>query len=202
MAAIRWTALHCSLAAFTLKLDDDCFIRVRPLLAQLKAFGTENAEGDEGDDLSTDPADLYGLLRTDEAVVRDPAVRYAVARRYWPYARYPPFLAGVYLLRGGTTASRLYSAIVSEPTTDTLPALFIEDAYVTGLLAAKASLGIADLPGVVTLFTEEDKWEQLERATAALEAADDNGEKEQYLIFYESLEEEDLRRFWRVFEDE
>lgn len=167
VATLRWTALHCSHAAFALKLDSDSFVRVRPFLAEVATFS---------------PNTLYGAYRTREPVLRDPMYKWYIDPLYWPYSLYPPYHAGPYLFPG-SEAARLYAAVVSHPTTDTLPALPFDDCYTTGVLAQKANLSRAAFPGLKLLQGEEK---------VSIEAL------LQYSVFFETLEDDDLRRIWGI----
>lgn len=171
VATVRWTALHCSHTTFALKMDSDGFIRVNPFLDEVSTFSADT---------------LYGAYRTAEAVLRDPQFKWYIDPLYWPYSTYPPYHAGPYLFPG-SGAARLYAAVVSSPTTDTLPALPFDDCYTTGVLAQKANLSRASFPGLRLLQGQDKMMED-----------DILG---RYSVFFETLNNDDLRRIWALFGD-
>ena len=165
---LRWSALHCSRAKFTFKLDTDCFIRVRPFLARLLSFPPDRS---------------YGFNRAHLPVLR--SGKWAIDAWYYPYASYPTFNPTVYLLPGQATLP-LYEALVGQPTTETIPALPFEDAFVTGILAEKLCLPRATFPGLAVLFdrlvgtSDRHNVPYLKRL----------------VVVMETLGDEDLRRIW------
>lgn len=80
--------------------------------------------------------------------------------------------------------ARLYNAVVSNPTTDTLPALPFDDVYTTGVLAQKANLYLDYFSGLKFL-QEEDKMEDYIFRW--------------YSVFFQTLDDDDLGRIWGAF---
>ena len=190
MATVRWTALHCSQARFAFKLDSDAYVRLQPFLAELATFSS---------------AALYGQIRVGSPVLRDPLVKWAIDPRYWPYPAYPPYHAGPYLIPVNLTA-QLYATLAAEPTTDTLPALPIDDVYITGVLAAKANISRTNFPGLKLLWGEEKRLLLREHDGKVVGGEEEEEKKKVDLlrkcsVFFETLNDADLRRLWAIFGD-
>lgn len=172
IAMLRWTAVHCSQAKFIFKLDNDCYIRVNPFLKQMTAFSGDT---------------IYGIYRINEPVMR--TGKWAIDEWYYPHSTYPPYHAGPYLIPG-PAALKLYEAILSEPTQDTIPALPIDDAYITGILPEKINYPRASFTGLRELH-DRSYFQKNDR------------ENVKYLstltVYFETLGDVDLRRIWRQF---
>lgn len=131
------------------------------------------------------PNTLYGSYRKVEPVLRNPQCKWYIDPLYWPYSIYPPYHAGPYLFPG-SGAARLYAAVVSQPTTNTLPALPFDDCYTTGVLAQKVNFSQAVFPGLKLL--QGNKKMKIENDTVL----------KQYSVFFETLNDNDIKRFWSV----
>lgn len=169
IAMLRWSALHCSKAKFIFKLDNDCYIRVKPFLEQIKSFSGDT---------------IYGIYRMYEPVMR--TGKWYIDEWYHPQSTYPPLHAGPYLIPG-PVALKLYEAIFSEPTVDTIPALPIDDAYVTGILSEKINIprkyfsGLRELHDRYFITNDRENVNYLRSLT----------------VYFETLGDDDLRRIWR-----
>ncbi|XP_017491953.1 PREDICTED: lactosylceramide 1,3-N-acetyl-beta-D-glucosaminyltransferase-like [Rhagoletis zephyria] len=177
LAVLRWTSLHCSRAKFILKLDNDCYVRVKPFIDQLKA-------------LSTDA--LYGLNRRNDPVLR--SGKWAIDQWYYPYTVYPAFHPSAYLVPG-TLALPLYEALLSSPQTDIIPALPFEDVYVTGILAERLRLPRAIFPGMGVLF--DRRYSFLNLIQFGSNDREDVRLLRTLTIAAETIGDDDLRRIWR-----
>lgn len=132
IAAIRWTALNCYKARFILKLDTDTFLRPNLFLNQLSQLSLNY---------------IYGPHRKPMPPNHDKFCKWYTDPLYFPYKMLPPALSTTYIIPG-LLFGKLYQAIILKPQDLTLPALPIEDIYVS-LLAFKAKIKILKFPGIV-----------------------------------------------------
>ncbi|KAH9403680.1 Beta-1,3-galactosyltransferase 1, partial [Tyrophagus putrescentiae] len=139
LAVLRWSALHCSKAKFIFKFDYDCYIRVDNFINQVKSFS---------------PDKLYGFKKFYSKVQR--TGKWAIDRWYYPYKFYPAYAPSMYLIPGNATLA-MYETVTSSPTTDTIPALPIEDAYITGILAKKLCFPLAIYPNLNQKYKNDQR---------------------------------------------
>lgn len=121
LAALHWFRAYCGNASWVLKCDVDAYINFWALLDVLRS-AEGNQEGVCGHSLSRSvcrDANSIGCLE-----------RYVVTREEYPLSIYPPYCSGfAYVLH-----RRLVDRMLEEDGKRTGPPLFLEDAYVTGLL--------------------------------------------------------------------
>ncbi|XP_013779957.1 beta-1,3-galactosyltransferase 1-like [Limulus polyphemus] len=128
LVLIRWASLYCPLVKFILKSDDDVFINSKTLL---QVINTRN-----------DSHTLLGLLAHKWSPHRNKNSKWYVPPEIYPQDYYPDFIAGpAYLITGDSTAL-LYAA------REETPHIYLEDVYVTGLLAEKAGVRRLGLSGM------------------------------------------------------
>lgn len=169
IALIRWAALHCPFVKYVFKFDDDSFMRVNPLLAELQRI---------------EATAVGGLLSSLDEVARSNTSKWAISKETYPQVVYPSFIRGVYLIPGQLTI-RLYEAIVSEPRANTLPALPFEDVYISGILPAKAAIARVYMECFILA-----QHEVVYNNTALLA---------QHSVFFNSLTIEKLKHLWDLF---
>lgn len=171
ISAFRWTAENCPKVKFMLKLDDDCFLRVNPLLNQIAHLKADT---------------IVGRYRKNTFVNRQKEgekKKWYIDPLYFPYKRYSQYLAGTFLVPGAMT-SKIYQAIVSEPTTDTIPALPFEDTYF-GLLAEKAKLPMGEFGGIYHMVNETESANLLKNNSKS--------------IIWGEFDIPKLEKLWRLF---
>ncbi|XP_076307382.1 beta-1,3-galactosyltransferase 5-like [Tachypleus tridentatus] len=128
LVLIRWASLYCPQVKFILKTDDDVFINSKTLLQVVNTRNDSHA--------------LLGLLAHRWSPHRDKSNKWYVPPDIYPQDYYPDFIAGpAYLITGDSTAL-LYAARKDAPS------IYLEDVYVTGLLAEKANIRRLDLSGM------------------------------------------------------
>ena len=118
---LRWTSAHCKHAKFLLKTDDDVFVNIFNLVTLLRN--------------QTEPAKmrLMCLLMTGSAI-RKPGNKWRVSRQEYPNDTYPICCAGLAFVLTTDVAKALYEASFE------IPFFWIDDVYVTGILASKAEV--------------------------------------------------------------
>lgn len=154
ISAIRWTALNCPKVKYMLKLDDDCFLRVNPILNQVAQLKADT---------------IIGRYRNKTFVNRQKVgikSKWYIDPLYFPYKQYSQYLAGTFMVPG-KMALKIYQAIVSEPTTDTIPALPYEDVY-TGILAEKAKLPMGEFEGIYHMINETETINLMKNNTKSI----------------------------------
>ena len=118
LLALSWAVLHCNIASWVLKTDDDQFVDTLHLPQLL-------------DELRTSPEDLLFLCQIlRRGPERDPMSKWYISEEEYPGSSYPPYCAGWAYL---TTLPTIKALLKAAPS---LPQLWIDDLYVTGLVAA------------------------------------------------------------------
>ena len=168
VALVRWAALHCPFARFIFKFDDDSFMRVNPLLAELERI---------------EPLHIMGLLSALDEVIHTNTSKWFISPQYYPYLFYQAYIRGAYLIPGQFTI-RLYEAIVSEPQSKTLPALPFDDVYISGILAAKASISRAYHESFL-LVTKGN--------------INDTNEISRYNVHFNMMSPDRMNQLWKIF---
>ncbi|XP_037555602.1 beta-1,3-galactosyltransferase 1 [Dermacentor silvarum] len=123
---LRWAASFCPNAKFVLKIDDDVLLNVWDFAATLKRLAAVKLR-----------RTIWGRVWTQSRPSRKTKGRYGkwyVPKSIFPNATYPDYVNGpAYLISGDSVPLLLRSVSV-------VPYFFIEDVYITGLLADKAGV--------------------------------------------------------------
>ena len=120
---LKWVGQYCPSVRFVLKSDDDAFVDV----AQLRKFieRTWPNNGPPAETLICNVHENGQVLRTG---------KWAVSRDEYPSKTYPAFCSGLAYVMRPQLASKLYRA------SSRIPPLWVDDVYVTGLLAASVNV--------------------------------------------------------------
>ncbi|GFO10808.1 beta-1,3-galactosyltransferase 1-like [Plakobranchus ocellatus] len=122
VALVRWASLYCPDSTFVVKADDDMYINVPRLLSKLRA------QFDKG------PLFLIGIVHPDSKPFRDKGHKWFVAPSEYRHKKYPNYVSGTAYAMTTSAAMRLFvESLYVRP-------LYLEDVYVTGILADKASV--------------------------------------------------------------
>ncbi|KAK3735449.1 hypothetical protein RRG08_015642 [Elysia crispata] len=122
VALVRWVSLYCPDSTFVLKADDDMYINVPRLLSRLRA------QFDKG------PLFMMGTLHLNSRPFRTKGHKWFMPPSEYRQKLYPNYLSGTAYAMTTTAALRLYvESFYVRP-------LFLEDVYLTGILADKASV--------------------------------------------------------------
>ena len=119
----RWMLSHCSSANFVVKADDDAFVDVFQLVRFMRRNHGDSAEGTL----------VCNVLPAGTPVLR--RGKWAVSRAELSAAEYPRFCGGLLYLAAPETVARLYRAARTHP-----QPLWVDDAFVTGLVAERAGV--------------------------------------------------------------
>ncbi|KAM7287602.1 beta-1,3-galactosyltransferase 5 [Ixodes scapularis] len=118
---VRWASASCPGAEFVLKIDDDVLLNVWDFAPTLSAL--------HGVDRT-----IWGLLAQRWTPERNPRSKWYVSWGMYQNATYPDFLTGPSYLLSGDSVPLLARA------SDSVPYLYLEDVFLTGLVAEKAGV--------------------------------------------------------------
>ncbi|XP_045206214.2 beta-1,3-galactosyltransferase 1-like [Mercenaria mercenaria] len=116
----KWVSTFCKGVKYVLKSDEDVFVNVKLLLAELKTYRVSPR------------GSVFGFIHSTSFGLRVLKTgKWGVSEAEYPLRRYPPYAQGTsYTLTGD-----LIPKIVE--TAQHLPYLHIEDAFITGIIAGK-----------------------------------------------------------------
>uniref|UniRef100_A0A8D8BWI4 Hexosyltransferase n=1 Tax=Culex pipiens TaxID=7175 RepID=A0A8D8BWI4_CULPI len=129
--SLKWGTEHCRKAKFLIKMDDD--IVYDPFYIQNYLSDLDSHQKPEQRYL------LAGFTFTNKKVIRLKANKWFVSRDEFPADVYPPYLSGWLYITNQRTAREL--VLQSERT----PFFWIDDTYVTGILAERAHIQLTSL---------------------------------------------------------
>ena len=122
VAIVRWPSSLCQQSSFVLKADDDMYINIPLLLSKLRS------------QLEKGPLFVMGFLQTNVKPIRWIRHKWYVPKRQYKYDEFPNYVSGTSYAMSTTAAMRLYiESFYLKP-------IFMEDTYVTGILADSASV--------------------------------------------------------------
>lgn len=135
---LKYAVRFCPQAQLVLKMDDDIAVDIFRLWQSAKEQLLGNATA------------IVGAVMTghEREPVRDRASKWYVSKEDYPMTRYPPFLSGWAYLATMEAARRLVTHSESSPF------FWIDDIYVTGLLADLSGIGRVDLRPRYTVYTD------------------------------------------------
>ncbi|GFS15001.1 beta-1,3-galactosyltransferase 1-like [Elysia marginata] len=122
IALVKWASLYCQESTFVLKADDDMYINVHRLLSKLR---TQFEKG---------PLFIMGTLHPDSKPFRTKGHKWFMPPSEYRQKKYPNYVSGTAYAMTTTAAMRLYVESFY------VRSLFLEDVYLTGILADKASV--------------------------------------------------------------
>jgi hypothetical protein len=140
--SLKWISRHCSQAKFVLKIDDDIIVNIFHLLRHLHIL-TENKEINDKSLM----CNFYGDRRM--AVVRNPKSKWYLSRDDYPFDRFGSYCSGSAYIFTGKLAKQMfrYSFYIKY--------IFIDDYYVTGLLARAAKASYYKFNSLFSLSTKK-----------------------------------------------
>ena len=122
VALVRWASHYCQDSTFVVKADDDMYINVPRLLAKLRS------------QLDKGPLFIIGFLHPDSRPFRTKGHKWYVPPSEFRHKKYPNYVSGTAYAMTTTAAMRLYVESFY------VRLLYLEDVYLTGILADKASV--------------------------------------------------------------
>ncbi|XP_059155301.1 beta-1,3-galactosyltransferase 1-like [Physella acuta] len=136
VALMKWVSLYCPDSTFTLKADDDMYINMPRLLAKLQQ---QHERG---------PVFILGALHHNTFPFRDQNNKWGVTKEEYPGKIYPNYVSGTAYAMTTSAAMRLYIESLY------VKILFLEDVYLTGL--------VADQAGVPRVADDDFSWAKYE----------------------------------------
>jgi len=133
---LLWVTQYCQQAQYVIKMDDDIivdFYRLRTVMNSI---------------VHNHKPLLMGYLLKGTQPVREPANKWFVTQSEYPQSMYPPFLSGWLYITTPKDAKTLAEA------SKTVPYFWIDDIYVTGLLAQLVGISHQDIHQYFTLHHE------------------------------------------------
>lgn len=140
---LKWVAYHCARARYVFKADDDIFVDLRQLTYYLK--------GGFGDD----PRRLIACyLNRNSWASRSYRNKWRVSYAEYPEKYYPRYCSGWGIIMSADVVRHLYAITRSRPY------FWIDDVFISGLLAADLGLRHVDLAsrGVASDYPHVHRW--------------------------------------------
>ena len=153
--AMKWISRHCPQPTFVLKTDDDIFVNMFNLVSHLDSI------------MSLRGGQVQGLLLClvwyRMKVVRDPKSKWYLPRSEFADDYFPTYCSGSAYILSPDVVARMYNASLQTPF------FWVDDFYITGLLAQKLKIEHQKFNSVYVLgpstflekFTEKNKWRTL-----------------------------------------
>ena len=116
---LRWAGKHCSGAKLVVKMDDDIVVDVRRTIDLLKSFKFPS------------PNYIAGYILKGMEPKRDPANKWYTTLKEYGHYKYPTFVSGWFYVTTPKLAAKLADVSFK------VPYFWIDDVYVTGMLAQK-----------------------------------------------------------------
>lgn len=122
---LKWAYMHCSSTRFVMKTDDDVFVNVNNLLRFLRT--------QSGSERRTRPF-LVGNIFRGQGTARELVHRNYLPRWVFPSDKLPPYVSGTaYVMSRDAVRPLFTEALVT-------PFLYVEDLFVTGVVAHKVGV--------------------------------------------------------------
>ena len=152
---LKWITRNCRHAQFILKSDDDIFVNMFNLVGHLKSI--EEFRGGTVNKL------LLCLVWYRMKVIRDPKSKWYIPRSEFPEDYFPTYCSGSAYVLSPDVVADMYNASLGTPF------FWVDDFYITGLLASKVKVKHEKFNSVYVLgpstfldkFTERNKWRTL-----------------------------------------
>ncbi|KAJ8705327.1 hypothetical protein PYW07_011154 [Mythimna separata] len=164
---LKWVAHHCPTAKYVLKTDDDIVVNIRELVQflarELSPWGAK---------------DLITCQLSPVTEVHRTESKWKVTPEEYPFPFYPPFCEGWAVIYSQDVVPRLLKAAQSTPF------FWIDDAHITGVIAAQIGVERTQLSNFVMDKLELRRWKWFQP----------NSDKS--LIFGHSLSPEKMVEIW------
>lgn len=134
---IKWTLEYCPRARYVLKMDDDIVVHLPSLMKKLAAGGRPLGPPSSSPAPNPSPAappKFYCCVWNGMPVLRQTALPWYLSEKTYPKKVFPRYCSGSAVFMDSAALRPLYNA------TFTVPYIPIDDAYVTGELAAVAGV--------------------------------------------------------------
>ncbi|CAL1532071.1 unnamed protein product [Lymnaea stagnalis] len=133
VVALGWALSHCPKVKYIVKVDDDVIVNVYNLARHIKQTYRTTREA------------VVCRVPKNLQVHRSKVSKWSVSMEEYPFRAYPPYCLGLGIFMTRDVALRLY-----ETTRDVRP-FWIDDVYMTGLVAWKAGVTLKDFHANLTV---------------------------------------------------
>lgn len=134
---LGWAAQYCSQANFVIKMDDDIVVNVDRIPKLLEMFSNNKQD-----------SFIAGYILRNMSPIREPANKWFVTNEEYSSNKYPPFVSGWFYITTPKTCLNLYK------TSKTMKFFWIDDAFVTGILAKLLRIRHYDISKYFTVHSE------------------------------------------------
>ncbi|XP_018319041.1 beta-1,3-galactosyltransferase 5 [Agrilus planipennis] len=142
LMGLKWAAQFCASAKYVVKMDDDIVVNVyrlkKILVRQSKVIPKRKGV-------------IAGYLMKNMVPIRDPHSKWYVSQEEYDVDKYPAFVSGWLYITNTKTITDLLAA------SKKIPYFWIDDLYITGILAQIVNITFIDLSFYFTTSTEELK---------------------------------------------
>jgi len=137
-ASVGWASRRCPSVHFMYKIDDDTFVNMNNVVD----YAINNQP----------KKTIVGSIRPRQRVMRDETQKntWFVSREAWPNEYYPVFALGVGYLISGDSLPLMYK------TARSIPAIYLEDVFTTGIVGGKAGMKHVHIEGIHQRFCDVD----------------------------------------------
>nr|XP_022306849.1 beta-1,3-galactosyltransferase 5-like [Crassostrea virginica] len=132
---LEWALFHCKDAKYMLKVDDDVFLNIGLLKADLISENYSNS--------------IIGCKVRNSSPFRFPLSKWYLSRDQYSADIFPDYISGPAYVLSGDIFFKLYSA------TKLVPRIFLEDVYLNGICREKVSVKAVGHPGFSCGFRDE-----------------------------------------------
>lgn len=126
IGAMRWIKEYCSHAKYVLKVDDDVFVNIFPLIKHFQDL----------DKAGHNKGLILCLVWWKMHVLREG--KWGIPREIMPDDLYPPYCSGMAYMFSTDVAIRIYDVSFY------VPFFWVDDAYISGMLPKKANMSHTD----------------------------------------------------------
>lgn len=130
LASLEWSSKFCTTSKFILKVDDDVFLNVPRLLELIDK--NEFAKNT-----------IYGNVRTNGSVIRNPSNKYFLSHREFRNNTFPTYVSGPAYLMSGDIIAPLYARALQ------MRFLHLEDVLFTGIVANHLNISRVHEPAFI-----------------------------------------------------
>ncbi|KAK5643272.1 hypothetical protein RI129_007117 [Pyrocoelia pectoralis] len=135
LMGIQWAAANCQRVKYVIKMDDDIVVNFYKLVDLLHTLRLPRKL-------------LAGYILSGMAPVREPANKWYIRLDEYKYPSYPTFLSGWFYITNPITVQSL----VKE--SSKVPYFWVDDVYITGLLAQKCRVQHYNIGNYFTVHSE------------------------------------------------
>ena len=133
IGVLRWTLFFCPNIKFLMKSDDDILVNTE----NLKNFVNKYKDTKQT---------IFGVKAVNWDVFRTRKSKWFISRRTYPFPQWPDFIVAAHLMTSDCVMD-LYQKCLEK-----LPAIILEDVYITGILAQNTSIRLVDEKGFIRRY--------------------------------------------------